>query len=138
MASSLNKVSLLGYVGRDPEIRSTPDGARIANFSLATSETWRNKATGERNERTEWHRVVVFNAKLVEIVEKYLRKGARIYIEGALQTRKWTDQSRRERHTVEVVMQRYESKLIMLESGNAAHADDDADDLPDPTDEILR
>jgi single-strand DNA-binding protein len=135
MVSALNKVLLLGYVGRDPEVRSTPGGARIANFSLATSESWRDKVTGERKERTEWHRIVVFNEKLVAIVEQYLRSGVRVYIEGALQTRKWTDQSRRERHTTEVVMQRFDSKLIML--GNASDAEEDADDVSDPTDEIL-
>ena len=115
MAGSVNKVILVGNLGRDPEIRSTQDGLRIANFSLATSESWRDKATGERKERTEWHRVVIFNEKLVEIVEKYLKKGAKIYIEGALQTRKWTDNSGQERYSTEVVLQRYRGELTMLD-----------------------
>jgi single-strand DNA-binding protein len=115
MAGSVNKVILIGNLGRDPEIRSTQDGMRIANLSVATSESWRDKASGERKERTEWHRVVIFNDKLVEIVEKYLKKGAKIYVEGALQTRKWTDNSGQERYTTEVVLQRYRGELTMLD-----------------------
>ena len=112
---SVNKVILIGNLGRDPEIRSTQDGLRVANLSVATSESWRDKATGERKERTEWHRVVIFNDKLVEIVEKYLKKGAKVYLEGALQTRKWTDNSGQERYTTEVVLQRYRGELTMLD-----------------------
>jgi single-strand DNA-binding protein len=121
MAGSVNKVILVGNLGRDPEIRSTQDGLRIANLSLATSESWRDKASGERKERTEWHRVVIFNERLVEVVEKYLKKGAKIYIEGALQTRKWTDNSGQERYSTEVVLQRYRGELTMLDgrSGGA-------------------
>jgi single-strand DNA-binding protein len=115
MAGSVNKVILIGNLGRDPEIRSTQDGLRIATLSVATSETWRDKASGERKERTEWHRVVIFNDKLVEIVEKYLKKGAKVYLEGALQTRKWTDNSGQERYTTEVVLQRYRGELTMLD-----------------------
>ena len=115
MAGSVNKVILVGNLGRDPEIRSTQDGLRVANLSLATSESWRDKATGERKERTEWHRVVIFNERLVEVVEKYLKKGAKIYIEGALQTRKWTDNSGQERYSTEVVLQRYRGELTMLD-----------------------
>ena len=115
MAGSVNKVILVGNLGRDPEIRSTQDGLRIANLSLATSDSWRDKATGERKERTEWHRVVIFNERLVEVVEKYLKKGAKIYIEGALQTRKWTDNSGQERYSTEVVLQRYRGELTMLD-----------------------
>ena len=95
MAGSVNKVILVGNLGKDPEIRRTQDGRPIANLSVATSETWRDKATGERKEKTEWHRVVIFSEPLCKIVEQYLKKGAKVYIEGALQTRKWTDQSRR-------------------------------------------
>ena len=91
MAGSVNKVILIGNLGRDPELRSMQDGNRIANLAVATSESWRDRVSGERKERTEWHRVVIFNDKLVEIVEKYLKKGAKVYLEGALQTRKWTD-----------------------------------------------
>jgi single-strand DNA-binding protein len=116
MAGSVNKVILVGNLGRDPEIRSTQDGQRIANFSLATSETWRDKASGERKERTEWHRVVVFNERLVEVIEKYVKKGSKLYIEGALQTRKWTDNSGQERYTTEVVLQRFRGELTMLDS----------------------
>ena len=115
MAGSVNKVILVGNLGRDPEIRSTQDGTRIANLSVATSESWRDKASGERKERTEWHRVVIFNDKLVEIVEKYLKKGAKVYLEGALQTRKWTDNSGQERYSTEVVLQRYRGELTMLD-----------------------
>jgi single-strand DNA-binding protein len=115
MAGSVNKVILIGNLGRDPEIRSTQDGLRIATLSVATSESWRDKASGERKERTEWHRVVIFNDKLVEIVEKYLKKGAKLYLEGALQTRKWTDNSGQERYTTEVVLQRYRGELTMLD-----------------------
>jgi single-strand DNA-binding protein len=115
MAGSVNKVILIGNLGRDPEIRSTQDGTRIANLSVATSENWRDKATGERKERTEWHRVVVFNDRLVDVIEKYLKKGAKVYLEGALQTRKWTDNSGQERYTTEVVLQRYRGELTMLD-----------------------
>jgi single-strand DNA-binding protein len=128
MAGSVNKVILIGNLGRDPEIRSTQDGLRICTLSVATSESWRDKASGERKERTEWHRVVIFNDKLVEIVEKYLKKGAKIYIEGALQTRKWTDNSGQERYTTEVVLQRYRGELTMLDgrgggSGGGGYAE---------------
>ncbi len=115
MAGSVNKVILVGNLGRDPEIRSTQDGTRIANLSLATSETWRDRNSGERRERTEWHRVVIFNERLSEVAEKYLRKGSKVYIEGQLQTRKWTDQSGQERYTTEVVLQRFRGELTMLD-----------------------
>ena len=115
MAGSVNKVILVGNLGRDPEIRSTQDGTRIANLSLATSETWRDRNSGERRERTEWHRVVIFNEKLSEVAEKYLRKGSKVYIEGQLQTRKWTDQSGQDRYTTEVVLQRFRGELTMLD-----------------------
>jgi single-strand DNA-binding protein len=116
MAGSVNKVILIGNLGRDPEIRSTNDGTRIANFTLATSENWRDKSSGERRERTEWHRIAVFNERLVEVIEKYVKKGAKVYIEGALQTRKWTDKDGQERYTTEVVLQRFRGELTMLDS----------------------
>jgi single-strand DNA-binding protein len=116
MAGSVNKVILIGNLGRDPEIRSTQDGTRIANFSVATSESWRDKASGERKERTEWHRVVIFNDRLVDIVEKYLKKGAKVYIEGALQTRKWTDNAGVEKYSTEIVLQRFRGELTLLDS----------------------
>jgi single-strand DNA-binding protein len=115
MAGSVNKVILVGNLGRDPEIRSTQDGLRIANLSVATSESWRDKASGERKEKTEWHRVAIFNERLVDIVEKYLKKGSKVYLEGALQTRKWTDNAGQERYTTEVVLQRYRGELTMLD-----------------------
>jgi single-strand DNA-binding protein len=114
MAGSVNKVILIGNLGRDPEIRTTQDGTRVANLSIATSENWRDKGSGERREKTEWHRVVIFNDRLVEVVERYLKKGATVYIEGQLQTRKWTDQSGAEKYTTEVVLQKYRGELTML------------------------
>jgi single-strand DNA-binding protein len=115
MAGSVNKVTLIGNLGRDPEIRSLQDGNKVANLSVATSENWRDKASGERRERTEWHRVVIFNERLIDVVEKYLKKGAKVYLEGALQTRKWTDQSGAEKYTTEVVLQRFRGELVMLD-----------------------
>ena|SRR5690554_6739234 len=115
MAGSVNKVILVGNLGRDPEIRSTQDGTRIANLSVATSEIWRDRNSGERKERTEWHRVAIFNDRLVEVAEKYLRKGSKVYIEGQLQTRKWTDQQGQERYTTEVVLGRFRGELTMLD-----------------------
>jgi single-strand DNA-binding protein len=119
MAGSVNKVILVGNLGRDPEIRSTQDGTRVANLSLATSESWRDKNTGERKERTEWHRVVIFNERLVDVVEKYVKKGSKLYVEGALQTRKWTDNTGAEKYTTEVVLQRFRGELTMLDARGA-------------------
>src|SRR5690349_6535566 len=116
MAGSVNKVILVGNLGRDPEIRSTQDGMRIANLAVATSENWRDKMSGERRGRTEWHRVVIFNERLAEVAEKYLKKGAKVYVEGALQTRKWSDNSGQERYTTEIVLQRFRDELTMLDS----------------------
>ncbi len=114
MAGSVNKVILVGNLGRDPEIRSTQDGMRIANLAVATSETWRDKMSGERKERTEWHRVVIFNESLGKIAEQYLRKGSKVYLEGTLQTRKWTDQQGQDRYSTEVVLPQFNSVLKML------------------------
>jgi single-strand DNA-binding protein len=116
MAGSVNKVILVGNLGRDPEIRNLQDGNKVANLSVATSESWRDKTTGERRDKTEWHRVVVFNERIIDVVEKYLKKGAKVYLEGALQTRKWTDQSGVEKYTTEVVLQRFRGELTMLDS----------------------
>src|ERR1700716_3312263 len=115
MAGSVNKVILIGNLGKDPEIRRTQDGRPIANLSVATSESWRDKATGERKEKTEWHRVVIFNEGLCKIAEQYLKKGAKVYLEGALQTRKWQDQSGQDRYSTEVVLQGFNSQLTMLD-----------------------
>ena len=116
---SLNKVTLIGNVGQDPEIRSTGDGRELANFSLATTESWKDKNTGERKDKTEWHRVVVFSQGLVGIIKNYVKKGSKLYIEGQLQTRKWTDKDGIERYTTEIVMQNYNSNLQMLDSRNS-------------------
>src|SRR5271168_695502 len=115
MAGSVNKVILVGNLGRDPEIRSMQDGNRVANLAVATSESWRDRVSGERKERTEWHRVVIFNERLAEIAEKYLKKGAKVYVEGSLQTRKWTDQGGQERYSTEVVIGRFNGQLTMLD-----------------------
>jgi len=119
MAGSVNKVILVGNLGKDPEVRNTQDGSRIVSFSLATSESWNDRASGERKERTEWHRVVVFNEKLGEIAEKYLRKGSKVYVEGAVQTRKWTDQSGQEKYTTEIILGKFRGEITMLEGRNA-------------------
>ena len=131
MAGSVNKVILIGNLGADPEIKRTQDGRPIANLRIATSETWRDRATGERKEKTEWHRVVIFNEGLCKVVEQYLKKGAKVYIEGQLQTRKWTDQSGAERYSTEVVLQNFNSVLTMLDGragggGGSGYGSDDA------------
>jgi len=115
MAGSVNKVILIGNLGADPEIRRTQDGRPIANLRVATSESWRDKATGERRERTEWHRVVIFNEGLSRIAEQYLKKGSKVYLEGSLQTRKWQDQQGQDRYSTEVVLQGFNSQLTMLD-----------------------
>jgi len=135
MAGSVNKVILIGNLGKDPEIRRTQDGRPIANLTVATSETWRDKNTGERKEKTEWHRVVIFNEGLCKVAEQYLKKGAKVYIEGALQTRKWTDQSGVEKYSTEVVLQGFNSTLTMLDgrsggaSGGGGFGSDDGGDF---------
>ena len=116
MAGSVNKVILVGNLGRDPETRHTQDGRPICNMSVATSESWKDRQTGERRERTEWHRVVIFDERLAEFAQNYLQKGRKVYLEGQLQTRKWTDQSGQERYTTEVVLQRFRGVLTMLDS----------------------
>jgi single-strand DNA-binding protein len=123
MAGSVNKVILIGNLGKDPEIRRTQDGRPIANLSVATTDTWRDKATGERRERTEWHRVVIFNEGLCRIAEQYLKKGSKVYLEGALQTRKWQDQSGQDKYTTEVVLQNFNSQLTMLDRLGAGGGD---------------
>jgi single-strand DNA-binding protein len=131
MAGSVNKVILVGNLGADPEIRRTQDGRPIANLRIATSDTWRDKATGERKEKTEWHRVVIFNEGLCRVAEQYLKKGAKIYIEGQLQTRKWQDQSGQDKYSTEVVLQGFNSVLTMLDGrgggGGNAQSDDGGD-----------
>jgi single-strand DNA-binding protein len=119
MAGSVNKVILVGNVGKDPEVRSAQDGSKIVSFSVATSETWKDKVSGERKDRTEWHRVVVFNAALADVCEKYVHKGSKLYIEGQLQTRKWQDQAGVERYTTEVIVPRFRGELNLLDSRNS-------------------
>jgi len=116
MAGSVNKVILVGNLGKDPEVRSTQDGSKIVNLTLATSETWNDRASGERKEKTEWHRVVIFNDRVADVAERFLKKGAKIYVEGSLQTRKWTDQQGQERYTTEVVIGRFNGQLTMLDT----------------------
>ncbi len=115
MAGSVNKVILVGNLGRDPEVRTMQDGRKVVQLSVATSESWRDRATGERREKSEWHRVVIFNDRLADVAERYLKKGAKVYLEGQLQTRKWTDQSGQEKYTTEVVLQQYRGELTMLD-----------------------
>ena len=131
MAGSVNKVILIGNLGADPEIRRTQDGKPIANLRIATSESWRDKNTGERKEKTEWHRVVIFNEGLCRVAEQYLKKGAKVYIEGQLQTRKWQDQSGQEKYSTEVVLQGFNSTLTMLDGrgGGGSFADNGGNDF---------
>jgi single-strand DNA-binding protein len=122
----LNRVQLIGHLGADPEIRRTQDGRPIANFTLATSERWNDKATGEKRERTEWHRIVVFSEGLAKVVEQYCKKGSKIYVEGKLATRKWTDQQNVERYTTEVVLQGYDGQLLLLDRAERAPPADES------------
>lgn len=116
MAGSVNKVILVGNLGKDPEIRHMPDGSKLATFSVATSEAWKDRTTGERKDKTEWHRVAVFNDRLADVVEKYIKKGSKVYVEGQLQTRKWTDNEGHDRYTTEVVLSKFRGELTMLDS----------------------
>lgn len=132
MAGSVNKVILIGNLGRDPEIRSFQNGGRVASFSLATSDTWKDKATGERKERTEWHRVSVLNDKLVEVVERYVKKGSKLYIEGQLETRKYTDKDGQEKYTTEVVLRPFRGEITMLDSAGGSRS---GASVPPPTED---
>ena len=116
MAGSVNKVILIGNLGRDPEVRSMQNGGKVCNLSVATSESWRDKGSGERRERTEWHRVVIFNENLIQVAERFLKKGSKVYLEGQLETRKWTDQSGQEKYSTEVVLRPFRGELTMLDS----------------------
>ncbi len=128
MAGSVNKVILIGNLGADPEIRTLTSGDRVANLRVATSETWRDRSSGERKERTEWHRVVIFNDNLVKVAESYLRKGSKVYIEGAIQTRKWADQSGVEKFSTEVVLQRFRGDLTILDGRSGGGASEYGED----------
>ena len=129
MAASLNKVMLIGNLGADPVIRQTQDGKRLAQLSLATSESWKDKSTGEKKEKTSWHRIVIFNDGLAGVVESYLKKGSKVYVEGQLQTRKFTDQSGQEKYTTEVVLGNYNGALTMLDS-RGGMSSDSIQDMP--------
>ena len=118
MSGSLNKVILIGNLGKDPEIKTTNDGREIANFSIATTESWKDKTSGEKKDKTEWHRVVCFNEGLVRVIKNYVKKGTKLYLEGQLQTRKWTDKANQEKYTTEVVLQGYNSNLVLLSSNS--------------------
>jgi single-strand DNA-binding protein len=134
MAGSVNKVILVGNLGRDPEIRTMQSGGRVANLSLATSESWRDKASGERKEKTEWHRVVIFNENLVRVAESYLRKGSKVYIEGQIETRKWKDQSDQDRYSTEIVLRPFRGELTMLDTrGGGGGPDGGPDDGGPPS-----
>jgi len=119
MAGSVNKVILVGNLGKDPEVRNTQSGSKIVNLTVATSETWNDRQSGERKERTEWHRVVIFNDRLGDVAERFLRKGRKVYLEGELRTRKWTDQSGQERYTTEVTIDRFRGELVLLDSNRS-------------------
>jgi single-strand DNA-binding protein len=131
MAGSVNKVILVGNLGADPEIRRTQDGRPVANLRLATSDSWKDKATGERKEKTEWHRIVIFNENLCRIAEQYLKKGSKVYIEGQLQTRKWQDQSGQDRYSTEVVLQGFRGELTLLDRAGGAGAGGGGGDFGD-------
>ena len=124
MAGSENKVILVGNLGKDPEVRNTQTGSKIVNLTVATSETWNDKASGERKERTEWHRVVIFNERLADVAERFLRKGRKVYLEGALETRKWTDASGQEKYTTEVVLKNFRGELVLLDSNRGGEDGD--------------
>jgi len=126
MAGSVNKVILIGNLGKDPEIRTLQSGTKVANFTVATSETWNDKASGERKEKTEWHRVVIYNERLADVAERFLRKGRKVYLEGALETRKYTDQSGQEKYTTEVVLKNFRGKLTLLDSARGEEGGESA------------
>lgn len=127
MAGSVNKVILVGNLGKDPEVRNTQSGSKIVNLTVATSESWSDRASGERKERTEWHRVVIFNERLADVAERFLRKGRKVYLEGALETRKWTDQAGQEKYTTEVVLKNFRGELVLLDSNRGG---DEGGDSP--------
>ena len=120
MAGSVNKVIIIGNLGKDPEVRFMPDGSKIAGFSVATSENWKDKTSGERKEKTEWHKIAIMNERLADVAEKYLRKGSKVYLEGQLQTQKWTDKNGQERYTTEVVLGKFRGELVLLDAKEQA------------------
>lgn len=130
MSGSVNKVILIGNLGKDPEVKNLNDGSKVVHLSVATSERWKDRQSGEQRERTEWHRVVIFNEHLTSVAERFLRKGSKVYLEGALQTRKWTDQSGQDKYTTEVVLQKFKGELTLLDgSGRSSGASDNVTEL---------
>jgi single-strand DNA-binding protein len=138
MAGSVNKVILVGNLGADPEVRKTQDGRSIANLRIATSESWKDKNSGEKREKTEWHRVVIFSEGLAKVAESYLKKGSRVYIEGQLQTRKWTDQSGADKYSTEVVLQGFHAQLVLLDKANGNNSNRDEGNDPAPRQQQAR
>jgi len=128
--SGVNKVIIIGHVGRDPEVKTMQNGGKVVNMSIATSENWKDKSSGERKEKTEWHRVVIFNEHLADIAEKYVRKGSKVYVEGAIQTRKWTDRSGQEKYSTEVVLQRFRGELTLLDSAGGESREPERHESP--------
>ena len=137
MAGSINKVILVGNLGNDPEIKTTNNGNKVANFSLATSETWKDKQSGEKQEKTEWHRVVIFNQNLAEIVEKYVKKGSKVYVEGSLQTRKWTDDDGQEKRITEIVLSAFNGNIILLDGKSASKSEPEKETSNDEPDDKI-
>ena len=134
MSGSVNKVILIGNLGREPEVRTMQNGGKVCNLSIATSERWKDRNSGEQQEKTEWHRVVVFDDRLVDVAEQYLQKGAKVFLEGELQTRKWTDQSGQEKYTTEVVLRRFRGQLVMLDSRGGGISSDNQQNYTPPVD----
>ena len=134
MSGSVNKVILIGNLGREPEVRTMQNGGKVCNLSIATSERWKDRNSGEQQEKTEWHRVVVFDDRLVDVAEQYLQKGAKVFLEGELQTRKWTDQSGQEKYTTEVVLRRFRGQLVMLDSRRGGISSDNQQNYTPPVD----
>jgi single-strand DNA-binding protein len=130
MSGTVNKVTLVGYLGKDPEIRSFQNGGRAANFTLATTESWKDKATGEKKERTEWHRISVLNDNLIDTVERYIKKGSKIYLEGQLETRKWTDKEGKDRYTTEVVLRPFRGEITMMDGSRKQDQADASSSVP--------
>ena len=130
MSGSVNKCIIIGNVGRDPEVKTMQNGGKVVNMSVATSENWKDKSSGERKEKTEWHRVVIFNEHLADIAEKYVRKGSKVYVEGAIQTRKWTDRSGQEKYSTEVVLQRFRGELTLLDSAGGESREPERPESP--------
>lgn len=137
MAGSVNKVTLIGHLGKDPDIRQTQSGSRIASFSLATSESWKDKTTGERKENTQWHKVVIFNDALVGVVEKYVKKGSKVYLEGQLETRKWAGDDGVDKYTTEVVLRPYRGEIVLLDSKDKAQNQQEDQPQQQPVNDIL-